>query len=243
MERYSRQINLAELGEEGQKKLQNSKVLIIGAGGLGSPAALYLAAAGVGTIGIVDGDTIALHNLNRQILHTVERVNMSKCESAGIAIRQFNPDINVITYNKYVDENSIGDLISEYDFVIDAVDRIEAKYLINDACVKAKKPYCHAGVIRFEGQVMTYIPGEGPCYRCVFEEIPECGVPTCAEVGVLGAVVGVIGSVEALEAIKYIIGKGELLTGKMFIFDGLNMKTRVAKLPPVNCKCKVCSKQ
>ena len=242
-DRYSRQTNMPIIGKKGQEKLAKAKVLVIGAGGLASPTVMYLAAAGIGTIGIADGDRVCLSNLNRQIMHPTAHVGMDKCVSAELAVKKFNPEINVKLYNYYVDETSIGELIQYYDFVIDAVDIIKTKYLINDACVKYNIPYCHAGVIKFEGQVMTWVPGDAPCYRCVFDEQDAIDVPTCAQVGVMGAVVGIIGCIEALEAIKYILGEGELLVGKMLVFDGLNMKTRIVKLPHKNEKCKACNKE
>lgn len=242
IKRYDRQMILPQVGLEGQKKLKKAKVLIIGAGGLGSPAALYLAGAGVGTVGIVDNDVVSLSNLQRQILHDTERENSNKAESAKATLEKLNDKITVKAYPYSFTSENAEELISEYDFIIDAADNFETKFLINDVCVLHKKPFCHAGVLRFEGQVMTYVPEtENPCYRCIFEEIPNEGeVPNCSQTGVLGAAVGVIGSVQALEAIKYILGIGELLTGKMFVFDGLTMKSRIAKFPNKNAECKVC---
>ena len=209
VERYARHLILKGVGVKGQKRLLASSVLIIGAGGLGSPIALYLAAAGVGHIGLVDGDTVDLSNLQRQIIHTTARVNEPKVESAATAIRELNPDVTVDTYQAIVNANNITDLIEPYDLVIDATDNFAAKFLINDACVLAGKPYIHAGVVGFSGQVMTVIPGEGPCYRCIFRDMPAAGeIPTCKEAGVLGAVVGVIGSLEATEAVKLIVSVG-----------------------------------
>ena len=170
VERYARHLILKGVGVKGQKRLLASSVLIIGAGGLGSPIALYLAAAGVGHIGLVDGDTVDLSNLQRQIIHTTARVNEPKVESAATAIRELNPDVTVDTYQAIVNANNITDLIEPYDLVIDATDNFAAKFLINDACVLAGKPYIHAGVVGFSGQVMTVIPGEGPCYRCIFRD-------------------------------------------------------------------------
>ena len=241
MERYERQIILPEVGLDGQKKLKEAKVLLIGAGGLGSPAALYLAAAGVGTIGIADADEVSLSNLNRQILHTTDGVGMNKAQSAKEHLKERNEHVNIITYPYWVTPDNISALIEDYDFILDCADNFETKFLINDACVIAKKPFCHAGVIRFEGQVLTYVPGKGPCYRCIFEEVPEPGsIPHCSQIGVMGAAAGVLGCVQALEAIKYILSAGELLTGKMFIFDGLTMKSRIAKFPSPSEDCRVC---
>ena len=211
MERYSRHIILQEVGVKGQKKLLNGKVLIIGAGGLGAPAAMYLAAAGVGTIGIVDADEVDLSNLQRQIIHGTASENIMA-------------------------------LIKDYDFIIDGTDNFPAKFLINDACVMAKKPFSHAGIIRFKGQLMTYVPDEGPCYRCVFKDPPpKDAVPTCKQAGVIGAMGGVIGSLQAMEAIKYLIGVGDLLTGRLLTFDALKMEFHTVKLPhKKGCGCAVC---
>ena len=240
LERYSRHIILQEVGVKGQKKLLNASVLIIGAGGLGAPAALYLAAAGVGTIGIVDADEVDLSNLQRQVIHTTNDVGKAKVKSAVETMEAINPDVTVKTYRTFVDSTNIMDLIKDYDFIIDGTDNFPAKFLINDACVMAKKPFCHAGIIRFKGQLMTYVPGEGPCYRCVFKNPPpKDAVPTCKQAGVIGAMGGVIGSLQAMEAIKYIIGKGELLTGKLLTYDALKMEFHTIKLPKDH-HCAVC---
>lgn len=240
LERYSRHIILQEVGVKGQKKLLNAKVLIIGAGGLGAPAALYLAAAGVGTIGIVDADEVDLSNLQRQVIHTTNDLGKAKVKSAAETMQAINPDVTVNTYRMFVDSTNILDLVKEYDFVIDGTDNFPAKFLINDACVMAKKPFSHAGIIRFKGQLMTYVPGEGPCYRCVFKNPPpKDAVPTCKQAGVIGAMGGVIGSLQAMEAVKYIIGKGDLLTGKLLTYDALKMDFHTIKLPR-DCKCAVC---
>lgn len=240
LERYSRHIILQEVGVKGQKKLLNAKVLIIGAGGLGAPAALYLAAAGVGTIGIVDADEVDLSNLQRQVIHTTQDVGKAKVKSAAETMEAINPDVTVKTYRTFVDSTNIMDLIADYDFIIDGTDNFPAKFLINDACVMAKKPFSHAGIIRFKGQLMTYVPDEGPCYRCVFKNPPpKDAVPTCKQAGVIGAMGGVIGSLQAMEAIKYIIGKGDLLTGKLLTYDALKMDFHTIKLPR-NYNCAVC---
>lgn len=241
-ERYNRQIILSGVGVEGQKKLKNAKVLIVGAGGLGSPAALYLAGAGVGTLGIMDADEVSVSNLQRQIMHSMGKAGQNKAESAKETIERLNDNVHVNVYPFWLTGENAKDIIAEYDFVIDAVDNFEAKFLINDVCVELKKPFCHAGVIQFGGQVMTYVPDSNcPCYRCVFEDVPEEGtIPNCSQVGVMGAVVGIIGSVQALEAIKYILDIGELLTGKMFVIDGLTMNTRMVKFGEKNKDCKAC---
>lgn len=240
LERYSRHIILQEVGVKGQKKLLNASVLIIGAGGLGAPAALYLAAAGVGTIGIVDADEVDLSNLQRQVIHTTNDVGKAKVKSAAETMEAINPDVTVKTYRAFVDSSNIMDLIKDYDFIIDGTDNFPAKFLINDACVMAEKPFSHAGIIRFKGQLMTYVPGEGPCYRCVFKNPPpKDAVPTCKQAGVIGAMGGVIGSLQAMEAIKYIIGKGDLLTGKLLTYDALKMEFHTIKLPKDD-HCAVC---
>ena len=234
LERYSRHIILKEVGVKGQKKLLNAKVLIIGAGGLGAPVALYLAAAGVGTIGIVDADEVDLSNLQRQVIHTTKDLGKAKVKSAAETMQDINPDVKVNTYRTFVDSSNIMELIQDYDFIIDGTDNFPAKFLINDACVMAKKPFSHAGIIRFQGQLMTYVPGEGPCYRCVFKNPPpKDAVPTCKQAGV-------IGSLQAMEAIKYIIGQGDLLTGRLLTYDALKMNFRTVKLPK-DCNCAVCS--
>ncbi len=241
IERYSRHIILKEVGAKGQKKLLNAKVLIIGAGGLGAPAAMYLAAAGVGTIGIVDADEVDLSNLQRQIIHTTADIGKPKVKSAKETMNAMNPDVEVKTYHKFVDSSNIRELIRDYDFIIDGTDNFPAKFLINDACVMEKKPFSHAGIIRFKGQLMTYVPGQGPCYRCVFKNPPpKDAVPTCKQAGVIGAMGGVIGSLQAMEAIKYIVGVGELLTGKLLTYDAINQEFRKIKLPSDTHKCPVC---
>lgn len=241
LERYSRHIILKEVGAKGQKKLLNAKVLIIGAGGLGAPAALYLAAAGVGTIGIADADEVDLSNLQRQVIHTTADVGKAKVQSAKETMEAINPDVTVNTYRTFIDSENILDIIKDYDFVIDGTDNFPAKFLINDACVMAKKPFSHAGIIRFKGQLMTYVPGKGPCYRCVFKNPPpKDAVPTCKQAGVIGAMGGVIGSLQAMEAIKYILGVGDLLTGYLLTYDALKMEFRKIKLPSDTSKCPIC---
>ena len=238
LERYSRHIILKEVGAKGQKKLLNAKVLIIGAGGLGAPAALYLAAAGVGTIGIVDADEVDLSNLQRQVIHTTADIGKAKVQSAKETMNAINPDVTV---NTFVTSENVMDLIKDYDFIIDGTDNFPAKFLINDACVMAKKPFSHAGIIRFKGQLMTYVPGEGPCYRCVFKDPPpKDAVPTCKQAGVIGAMGGVIGSLQAMEAVKYILGVGDLLTGYLLTYDALKMEFRKIKLPSDTSGCAVC---
>jgi len=240
LERYSRHILLTEVGVKGQRKLMNAKVLIVGAGGLGAPAALYLAAAGVGTIGIADADEVDLSNLQRQVIHTTPDVGKAKVISASETMQAINPEVEVKTYRTFVEASNVTDLISGYDFVIDGTDNFPAKFLINDACVLANKPFSHAGMLRFKAQLMTWLPGNGPCYRCVFKEPPPPdAVPTCRQAGIIGAMGGVIGSLQAMEAVKFIIGKGELLAGQLLTFDALRMEFRKIKLP-ANPACPVC---
>ena len=243
LERYSRHIVLNEVGEKGQKKLWNAKVLLIGTGGLGSPVALYLAAAGVGTIGIADADEVDLSNLQRQVIHTTKDIGRAKVESAARTMQEINPDITIHQYPVLVNSDNILDLIKDYDFVIDGTDNFPAKFLINDACVMAGKPFSHAGINRFRGQLMTYVPKEGPCYRCVFKNPPpKEEVLTGKQVGVVGAVAGTIGTLQAMEAIKYIIGQGDLLTGKLLTYDALTMEFRKVKLSK-DCNCAICGEQ
>ena len=240
IERYSRHIILKEVGAKGQKKLLNGSVLIIGAGGLGAPAALYLAAAGVGHIGIVDADEVDLSNLQRQVIHATADIGKAKVKSAKERMEAINPDVKVSTYRMFVDSTNVRELIREYDLIIDGTDNFPAKFLINDACVLEKKPFSHAGIIRFQGQLMTYVPGEGPCYRCVFKNPPpKDAVPTCKQAGVIGAMAGTIGTLQAMEAIKYLIGKGDLLTGKLLTYDALKMEFRKINLKK-DCNCAVC---
>ena len=242
IDRYDRQMKLPAIGPEGQKKLSMSRVLVVGAGGLGSPVLQYLAGAGVGTIGIVDTDTVSITNLHRQVLHPESHVGMNKAESAAIILRKQNSSITINTHPFMLDNSNANEIISCYDFIIDAVDNFETKFLINRTCVYLKKAFCYAGVIQFHGQLMTYVPGQGPCLRCIFEDDPApADVPKCSQVGVLGQVAGVIGCLEAIEAIKYITGAGQLLIGRMLIFDGLSSTIRVAKFSHARVGCEVCN--
>lgn len=241
LERYSRHINVDEFGLEGQKKLLNAKILVIGAGGLGSTAIMYLGAAGIGTLGIVDDDVVDYSNLQRQVIHQSKDVGVLKTQSAKEKVNALNPDVKTVIYNSFATKENILDLINDYDFILDCTDNFDTKFLINDACVIAKKPYCHGAVIRFMGQVMTYVPEQGPCYRCIFEKTPQKdALPSNKALGVLGPLPGLIGCVQALEAIKYIVGIGDLLTGRMYTIDGLSMVSRTMKLPKRNCECAVC---
>lgn len=245
LERYSRHIILKEVGVKGQKKLLNGKVLVIGTGGLGAPAAMFLAAAGIGTIGLVDFDSVDLSNLQRQIIHQTKDVGKPKVLSGQETIYEMNPDVRVVTYQEWINSQNILDIIKDqdYDFIIDGTDNFPAKFLINDACVLSQKPFSHAGIIRFQGQTMTYLPGEGPCYRCVFHEPPPPdAVPTCKQAGVLGVMGGIIGTIQATEALKYVLGIGELLNGYLLTYDALQMKFRKVKLPR-NPHCRVCGEK
>jgi len=242
IERYSRQIILPNVGGKGQEKLLNAKVLIIGAGGLGSPAALYLASAGVGRIGIVDSDKVELNNLQRQILHSTKDVGRAKVESARDRINAINEDVKVITYHLRLTSENILEIIKDYDIVVDGSDNFPTRYLVNDACVLSKKPLSHGGIFRFDGQAITIIPGESACYRCLFPEPPPPGlVPSCQEAGILGVVAGIIGTIQANEVLKYILGIGNLLTGKLLVFNALDSSFRQVRVPK-DPKCPVCGK-
>ncbi len=237
--RYSRHLLLEGFGKEGQEKLLNSKVLLIGAGGLGSPNALYLAAAGVGVIGIADADVVSMSNLQRQIIHFTEDINKLKVESAAEKMRKINPDVNVVTYDCFITKDNALELISGYDFIIDCTDSFASKYLVNDACVMAGKPFCAGGVVKYGAQVMTHVPGTA-CYRCIFPEPPaENAVETCSTVGVLGSVVGIMGSIQATEAIKYLVGVGDLLTDKLLMVDALGMNFQTLHFGK-NGECPIC---
>lgn len=222
--RYSRHLLLEGFGEEGQRRLSNSSVLIIGAGGLGSPCAMYLAAAGVGTIGIADGDVVSLSNLQRQVIHYTNDVGRQKVASAAAKMAMLNPDVKVEAYDTFVTKDNIMQLIAPYHFILDCTDSFASKYLVNDACVLAGKPFCCGGVVKYSGQIMTHVPGSA-CYRCLFPSPPpENEVETCSTVGVLGPAVGVMGTIQAAEAVKYLAGVGRLLTNALLTFDTLTMQ-------------------
>ena len=229
--RYSRHFLLPEVGEDGQAKLLQAKVLMVGAGGLGSPAAYYLAAAGVGTLGIIDNDVVDISNLQRQILHANDRVGMPKVESAKKTLEALNPDVKVVPYQAKLTSENIMEIIKDYDFVVDGCDNFPTRYLVNDACVLTKKPNVHGSIFQFEGQATVFYPGEGPCYRCLYPEPPPAELaPSCAEAGVLGVLPGLIGVIEALEAIKLILGKGDTLIGRLLCFNTLTMEINTLKL-------------
>ncbi|HLI06359.1 MAG TPA: molybdopterin-synthase adenylyltransferase MoeB [Ktedonobacteraceae bacterium] len=220
--RYSRHMLIPEVGEAGQFKLLDSKVLLIGAGGLGSPAAYYLAAAGVGTIGIIDADVVDDSNLQRQILHNTSRIGEYKAESARETIEALNPDVKVVTYIERLDETNVARIIADYDLIIDGTDNFPTRYLLNDAAIIANKPVIHGSVFRFEGQLTVFKPHEGPCYRCLYPEPPPAALaPSCAEAGVLGVLPGIIGILQATEAIKLLLNLGEPLVGRMMTYDAL----------------------
>ena len=239
IERYSRHIILQDVGGEGQEKILNSKVLIIGTGGLGAPAALYLAAAGVGNLGIIDSDVVDLSNLQRQVIHFTPDVGKPKVESAKEKIAEINPDVNVTAIHDLFRADNALDIIKDYDFIIDGTDNFPAKFLINDACVMGEKPFSHGGILRFDGQTMTYVPGSAS-YRCVFNgPPPPNSVPTCSQAGVFGAIAGMLGTIQAAEALKYIIGKGDLLTNRLLIFDALKMNFRTVNVKPNQERLKI----
>jgi len=238
--RYSRHILLPEVGGKGQKKLAQAKVFVVGAGGLGSPVALYLAAAGIGTIGLIDSDVVDMSNLQRQVLHYTPDVGRAKVLSAKEKIEALNPDVKVETYeDRFSTENAL-EFIKPYDIVIDGVDNFPAKFLINDACYFAEKPLIHGGILRFEGRVFSIIPHKSACYRCIFKQPPPAGlVPSCQEAGIIGVVAGIIGTIQATEAIKLILGIGQPLTDRILDFDAQNTRFREIKTKR-NPKCILC---
>ncbi len=243
-ERYSRHLLMPEVGEAGQLKLQDSKVLLVGAGGLGSPAALYLAAAGIGTIGLVDHDVVDRSNLQRQVIHNEARVGESKVESAKAGIHALNPSVNVVTHDCYLSSENVDALFEGYNVVLDGADNFPTRYLVNDACIKHGIPNVHGAVFRFEGQVSVFYPGRseapGPCYRCLFPEPPPPELaPSCAEAGVLGVLPGVIGLLQSIEAVKLILGIGDPLVGRLLYFDALAMRFNELKMPR-NPDCEYC---
>jgi sulfur-carrier protein adenylyltransferase/sulfurtransferase len=230
--RYHRHLLLPEVGEAGQQKLLSSKVLLLGAGGLGSPAALYLAAAGVGTLGIIDMDVVDDSNLQRQILHNVDRVGERKVDSAKKTLTMLNPDVNVVTYDVRLGADNILDIIDGYDVIVDGTDNFPTRYLVNDASLLKRIPVVHGSIFRFEGQATVFAPHEGPCYRCMIPEPPPAELaPSCAEAGVLGVLPGIVGSLQAMEAIKLVLGLGDTLAGRLLAYDALETSFRVFKVP------------
>ena len=239
VKRYSRHIIMSDVGSRGQRKLMQSKVLILGAGGLGSPSAIYLALAGVGTIGLVDFDVVDLSNLQRQILHHTADVGRSKLQSARDTIHAFNPDINVVLHETRMESHNAMEIISQYDMVVNGADNFATRYLVNDACYLAGKPLVDGSILIFDGQATVFIPGQG-CYRCLFPSPPPPGmVPNCAEAGVLGALTGLVGSIQATEALKLILGIGESLSSRLLLIDALSMNFREVKLKR-NPACPLC---
>jgi sulfur-carrier protein adenylyltransferase/sulfurtransferase len=223
-ERYRRHLALSDIGAAGQEKLKAARVLVVGAGGLGSPAALYLAAAGCGTLGLLDHDRIDLTNLQRQVLFDTPSIGERKAEAGGARLRALNPEVRVIAHAAELRAANVRELFAQYDLVLDGTDRLSARYLINDACVLMRRPLVSAAIHRFEGHLLTYVPGRGPCYRCLFPQAIEGMVANCAEAGVLGVLPGVLGTLQATEAIKLIAGVGELLTGRLLTYDALEMR-------------------
>lgn len=242
IQRYSRQIILPGVGGKGQKKLAAAKVFILGAGGLGSPAALYLAAAGVGTIGLADSDRVELNNLQRQILHRTADVGLLKVESGKRTLESLNPEIKIVTYPERINASNIRNIISNYDLVLDGSDNFPTRFLVNDACFFEKKTLISGAILRFEGQLSTFKPHEGgPCYRCLFPEPPPPGlVPSCQEAGILGAVAGIIGLMQANEALKEILGIGQSMAGRFLLFNALSLTFEEVKIYK-NPKCPLCS--
>jgi adenylyltransferase/sulfurtransferase len=238
--RYSRHLLLEQVGVAGQQRLREARVLVVGAGGLGSPAALYLAAAGVGTIGIADGDALELSNLQRQVLHDTAAVGRPKVDSAAERIEALNPHVAVERIAERLDSSNALDLVGEYDAVVDGSDNFPTRYLVNDACVLTGTPNAYGAILRFDGQASLFVPGEGPCYRCLFAEPPPAGlVPSCAEAGVIGALPGIIGSIQAMEVIKRVLGVGESLVGRLLLVDAMRMRTREIAIRR-DPRCPVC---
>lgn len=221
--RYSRQMVMPEVGGKGQERLLRGRVLCVGAGGLGSPAIQFLAAAGVGTLGIVDYDKVDLSNLQRQTIHA-GNVGKSKARSAAEFVARLNPDVKTTVYEEALTAENARAIVRQYDFIVDGSDNFATRYLVNDACLLESRPFSHGAVLRFEGQILTVVPGQGPCYRCIFPEAPPPGmVPGCQEAGVLGALPGIVASIQASEALKFLLGKGDLIVGRLLRIDALRM--------------------
>ena len=243
IERYARHIILPDVGGEGQKKLLSSRILLVGMGGLGSPAALYLAAAGIGTLGLVDFDKVELSNLQRQIIHTTDDLGKTKVRSAGETIEAINPDVTVFEYEQKLNSQNIMEIISDYDLIVDGTDNFPARFLLNDASVLEGKTIVYGAIFRFQGQVSVFEPPKGPCYRCLIPQMPPPGsVPRCQEAGVLGVLPGIIGALQAAEAIKLILGVGKPLIGRLLFFDALDMKMDEMKLKK-NPNCPACGEK
>ncbi|MFH0889017.1 MAG: HesA/MoeB/ThiF family protein [Planctomycetota bacterium] len=243
IEQFSRHIRLPSFGTEGQNKISRSKVLIVGAGGLGSPSAIYLTGAGVGSIGLIDNDCVEISNLPRQILYNPSNLDELKVVSADKRLKQINPFLKLEIFSERLKADNVFNIIKDYDVVIDGSDNFATKFLLNDACIINKIPLIHAGILRYTGQVMTIIPDQSACYRCIFPEPPPSNaVPTCKEAGILNTVAGIIGLIQATETIKFIIKAGRLLTNKLLVFDALEMSFRTIEIKRSN-NCPVCSKQ
>ncbi len=241
LERYSRHILLKDVGVEGQIKIMKSSVLILGAGGLGSPAALYLAAAGVGKIGIVDFDKVELSNLQRQVIHFTRDIGKPKVLSAAEKMQEINPHVTIKAIHEFVRADNISEIIEGWDFVVDGTDNFASKFLINDACVMADIPFSHGGILRFNGQTMTVVPGQTACYRCIFSAAPpENLVPTCSQAGILGAVAGILGTIQAAEALKFVLGIGGCLMNRLLTINTMTMDFRTVSLNKRK-DCEVCS--
>jgi molybdopterin-synthase adenylyltransferase len=239
--RYSRHIVLPEVGGIGQKQINRASVLVVGAGGLGSPAAFYLAAAGVGKIGVVDNDVVDTSNLQRQILHTTADVGRKKVESARETLLALNPNLEIVPHDVRLNSGNILDILKDYDLVAEGSDNFPTKFLVNDACVMTGTPLSMAGIFRFSGQILTVIPREGPCYRCLIPQPPPPGaIPSCQEAGVLGAMAGVVGVIQATEILKLILGKGQVLSGRLLLFEALQMRFEPIEVKR-NPECPVCS--
>lgn len=239
-QRYSRHFMLPEIGPSGQEKLARARVFMVGAGGLGSPVGYYLAAAGVGTLGIIDHDVVDLTNLQRQIAHSTPAVGMPKALSAKATFEKLNPDVTVNAVNGQLLPESVENHIREYDIVVDCSDNFATRFLVNDACVALRKPLVSGAVLKFEGQVTTILPGVGHCYRCLFEDVPpEDLLDSLQRAGLLGAVAGVVGTLQAVEVLKYLLGIGELLSGKLLLYDALNARFRAIHVPR-NPSCQAC---
>ncbi|WP_458186148.1 SAMP-activating enzyme E1 [Haladaptatus sp. NG-WS-4] len=239
LDRYSRHIIMDEVGPDGQKALLDSAVLVVGAGGLGAPVIEYLAAAGVGTLGIVDDDVVERNNLQRQVIHGDDDVGRPKVESAAAFVADLNPDVTVETHERRVDPSNAEELVVDYDFVVDASDNFRTRYLVNDVCTLTETPFSHGAIYKFEGQVTTFTT-DGPCYRCLFPEAPPEGmVADCATTGVLGVLPGTVGCIQATETVKYLIGIGEVLDGRMLFYDAMDMSFEEVQYRP-NPDCPVC---
>ena len=240
--RYARHLALPEIAAEGQERLKAARVLVIGAGGLGSPSALYLAAAGVGTLGLVDCDRVDLSNLQRQVLFDNAALQRPKAAAARERLLSLNPGIRVVAHELELRAANVREVIDAYEIVLDGTDRLPTRYLVNDACVLLGKPLVTAAIHRFEGQAMTYVPGRGPCYRCLFPETPAAVVPSCAEAGVLGVLPGVMGAIQATEAIKLIVGRGEPLVGRLLTYDALELRFQEFRFAR-RADCAVCGER